>query len=389
MKTSLLRKVPPPEHYRKRLAVTPLSSTRVMVEGKACLNFCSNDYLGLAHHPKVISAWQRGADIYGIGSGASPLVSGYTPAHAILEEKLAELTRRDRALFLPSGYQNNLTILHALVQRGDHVWADRLCHGSLLDGLLLSRAIWKRYPHRDMAILQTWLAQNHGASQWVVSDGVFSMDGTLAPLPDLIRLCQRYQATLVLDDAHGLGVLGAHGGGTLEYYGIDSKSVPILIGTLGKSFGVSGAFVAGEYNWIEYLLQSARGYRYSTAAPPALAMAATEAIEIAQKESWRREKLHALIHYFRSGAESLKIPISEAITPIQPLIVGSSQGAMALSHHLLNQGFFVIAIRPPTVPNGQSRLRITLSADHKESDIDALLTALVSAWKAIYETPSA
>jgi len=365
------------EHlYRSRAVVDGPQGAEITVNGARYLSFCSNDYLGLANHPRVVAALREGADKYGAGSGASHLVTGHQRAHHVLEEALAAFTGRPRALLFSSGYLANLGTVAALAGRGELLWEDRLNHASLLDAGLLSGARLHRYPHSDTSALRQRLMQNTGRHAMIITDGVFSMDGDLAPIPQLADIAQRQDAWLMVDDAHGLGVLGAGGRGTLEHFGLDDTAVPVLIGTLGKAFGTFGAFVAGSADLIEYLIQHARPYVYTTALPPALAHATLASLRILQEEGWRREHLQNLITRFRHGAEQLGMQLLPSPTPIQPLLVGSSERALALSAALRQHGIYVSAIRPPTVPKGTARLRITLSAAHSETHVDRLLTAL-------------
>lgn len=361
--------------YRTRRVLQGPQSVEPVVDGRRCLAFCSNDYLGLASHPQVIEALQRGAAEYGVGSGAAHLVSGHSAAHHALEEELAAFTGRPRALLFSTGYMANLGVVSALAGRGDTVFEDRLNHASLLDAGLLSGARLRRYPHADTQVLDAWLREAAG-ERLIVSDGVFSMDGDLAPLPALCDLAQRHGAWLVIDDAHGLGVIGATGGGTLEHFGLGSADVPVLVGTLGKAFGTCGAFVAGSEELIETLIQTARTYIYTTAAPPALAEATRVSLRLAQTEGWRREHLRGLIERFRRGAEQLGLPLLPSSSPIQPLLVGDSAQALRLSERLWERGILIGAIRPPTVPKGTARLRITFSAAHSEAHVDRLLGTL-------------
>lgn len=338
------------------------------------LAFCSNDYLGLANHPEVIAALQRGAARWGVGSGAAHLVNGHSAAHQALEEALAEFTGYPRALLFSTGYMANLGVISALAGRGDTVFEDRRNHASLLDGALLARATLRRYPHADAAAL-TRLAQT-ARMRLIATDGVFSMDGDLAPLPDLAAIAARTGAWLLVDDAHGLGVLGREGRGSLDHCGLGAGQVPILMGTLGKALGTFGAFVAGSHDLIETLIQRARPYIYTTATPPALAAATRVSLALARREDWRRERLATLIGRLRTGAAQLGLPLADSPTPIQPLLAGSAERALAWSAALESAGLLVTAIRPPTVPTGTARLRITLSAAHTDTDLERLLEAL-------------
>jgi 8-amino-7-oxononanoate synthase len=293
-----------------------------------------------------------------------------------LEEALAAWTGRERALLFSTGYMANLGVLQALLARGDVCVQDKLNHACLLDGAKLSGAELKRYPHADVAAAARQLASNPGAAALLATDGVFSMDGDVAPLRELALLCARERATFMVDDAHGLGVFGAHGAGSLDAANLGQHEVPLLMATLGKALGCSGAFIAGPAALIDGLVQFARPYIYTTAMPPALAAAALEAVQLAQSEGWRREKLAALIARFRHGAAGLGLPLTASASAIQPLLLGSAETALAAAQALERQGLLVTAIRPPTVPAGQARLRITLSAAHEEAHVDRLLGAL-------------
>ena len=362
--------------YRRRRTLESGQAPVVSVDGREYLAFCSNDYLGLAADPRLAKAMQQGAEIYGSGSGASHLVLGHSRAHHQLEEALAEHTGRDRVLLFSTGYMANLGTIAALSDRGDLVLQDKLNHASLLDGGLLSGARFKRYRHADLVSLESALSSAEQSDALVVTDGVFSMDGDIAPLEQMAPLCQQYQAHLLVDDAHGFGALGKTGGGVAELYNLDQSQLPILIGTLGKAFGTAGAFVAGSETLIEYLIQFARPYIYTTAMPPAVAHATLESLRIVRAEGWRREKLAALIKQFRSGVEELGLDLMPSDTAIQPILIGEADSAMRLSQSLEQQGIFVGAIRPPTVPAGSARLRVTLSAAHTEEQVNRLLAAL-------------
>jgi 8-amino-7-oxononanoate synthase len=330
----------------------------------------------LANHSAVIDAYKEAVDEFGVGSGSAHLICGHNTQHHALEEELAAFTGRDRALLFSTGYMANLGAISALIQPGDAVFEDRLNHASLLDGGLLSRARFKRYHHNDIYSLQVALQQSTAGKKLIATDGVFSMDGDLAILPALVKVAQQHQAGLLVDDAHGIGVLGKSGGGITQLYGFGQHEVPVLVGTLGKAFGTFGAFVAGSEQLIEKLIQQARTYIYTTALPPAIAAATRTSLRIIQTESWRREKLQALLQRFRSGAKQLGLRLMDSETPIQPVLVGDSRDALVLSRQLFEQGIWVVAIRPPTVPVGSARLRITFSAMHEPQHIDQLLDAL-------------
>jgi 8-amino-7-oxononanoate synthase len=318
------------------------------------------------------------AGLWGAGSGASHLVTGHGAEHARLEEELAAFTGRERALLFSTGYMANLAVIATLCGRGEAVLLDRLNHASLIDGALLSGARFKRYAHADAGAAELALNELGEAVTVIATDGVFSMDGDVGPLDALARSSRTHGAWLVVDDAHGLGVLGAHGRGTVEHFGLDQDAVPVLIGTLGKAFGSFGAFVAGPSDLIELLVQKARPYIYTTALPQPVASATRKALEIAERESWRRERVLALTARFRARAQKTSVPLVGAspLTPIQPVVMGSADAALNAQQELLSAGFCVVAIRPPTVPNGSSRLRVTLSAAHSESHVDSLVDAL-------------
>ena len=362
--------------YRTRRTMETAAGPRVIVDGRECLSFCSNDYLGLANHPEVVAAFRRGAAQYGVGSAASHLICGHSAAHHALEEELADFVGRESALLFSTGYMANLGVVSTLCGRGDTVLEDRLNHASLLDAAILSRSRLRRYAHGDAQDLERRLVLSGEGRVLVVSDGVFSMDGDLAPLPQLAAAAGRHGGWLMVDDAHGLGVVGPNGAGTLEQFGLDENQVPVLMGTLGKAFGVFGAFVAGSRVLIDSLIQLARSYIYTTALPPAVAEAARASLRLIREESWRRERLRALVRRFREGAAGLGLPLLESETPIQPLLARDPERALRLSAALLERDILVGAIRPPTVPAGGARLRITLSAAHSEADLELLLEAL-------------
>ena len=365
--------------YRQRPLLQSPQGPEVVVDGQPLLAFCNNDYLGLANHPEVIAAWRAGAERWGVGGGASHLVIGHSTPHHQLEEALAELTGRPRALLFSTGYMANLGAITALVGQGDTILQDRLNHASLLDGGLLSGARFNRYLHNDADSLAKRLDKATG-NTLVVTDGVFSMDGDLADLPALAETARARGAWLMVDDAHGLGTLGATGAGIVEHFGLGLDDVPVLIGTLGKACGTAGAFVAGSEELIEALVQFARPYIYTTSQPPALACATLKSLELLRRESWRREHLAALIRQFRQGAEQIGLQLMDSPTPIQPILIGDSARALRLSRMLRERGLLVTAIRPPTVPAGSARLRVTLSAAHSEAQVQLLLNALAECY---------
>lgn len=366
--------------YRHRPLLDSPQGPEVVVDGQQLLAFCNNDYLGLANHPQVIEAWQTGAARWGVGGGASHLVIGHSTPHHALEEALAEFTGRPRALLFSNGYMANLGAVTALVGQGDTVLEDRLNHASLLDAGLLSGARFNRYLHNDPASLANRLAKACG-NTLVVTDGVFSMDGDVADLPALAREAKAKDAWLMVDDAHGFGTLGVNGGGIVEHFGLSVAQVPVLMGTLGKAFGTSGAFVAGSEELIESLIQFARPYIYTTSQPPALACATLKSLELVRTEHWRREHLNTLINQFRRGAEQIGLQLMDSFTPIQPILMGDSARALRLSKRLRECGVLVTAIRPPTVPAGSARLRVTLSAAHTEAQVQLLLSVLDDCWR--------
>ncbi|MGH8439152.1 MAG: 8-amino-7-oxononanoate synthase [Pseudomonas sp.] len=361
--------------YRQRPLLQSPQGPEVVVDGQPLLAFCSNDYLGLANHPEVIAAWRAGAERWGVGGGASHLVIGHSTPHHEVEEALAELTGRPRALLFSTGYMANLGALTALVGQGDTVLQDRLNHASLLDAGLLSGARFNRYLHNDASSLASRLDKAVG-NTLVVTDGVFSMDGDIADLPALAATAKARDAWLMVDDAHGFGTLGRNGGGIVEHFGLSTEQVPVLIGTLGKACGTAGAFVAGSEELIECLIQFARPYIYTTSQPPALACATLRSLQLLRSEHWRREHLAALIQQFRSGAEQIGLQLMDSFTPIQPILIGDSARALRLSQRLRERGLLVTAIRPPTVPAGSARLRVTLSAAHSAAQVQLLLDAL-------------
>lgn len=361
--------------YRERLALTSAQGVHIRVGDETLLSFCSNDYLGLANDPRVVAAFCAGAERYGAGAGASHLISGHNIAHQALEDELADFVGSPRALLFSTGYMANLGVVTALSDRHSMVFEDKLNHASLIDAARLTQAKVKRYPHADMERLTTMLA-NSAVPGVIASDAVFSMDGDLAPLQRLLPLARAHKAWLLVDDAHGIGVLGPGGRGSLAHLDIATQAPVILMGTLGKAFGVFGAFVAGDEPLIETLIQHARTYIYTTALPPAVAEATRASLQIVRSEEWRRERLQSLVDRFVEQATQMGLSLTGARTPIQPVILGSPEAAVAASRTLRAQGILVPAIRPPTVAPGTSRLRITFSAAHEPAHVDRLLQAL-------------
>ena len=369
--------------YRYRKVLESPQDSYITLGDRKYLSFCSNDYLGLANHPDVVQAFKNGLELYGAGSGASHLITGHSAAHHTLEEELAEFTGRSRALLFSSGYMANVGVISSLLGKSDRIFEDKLNHASLLDGGLFSGAKFQRYPHLDSARLENSLEKYKASAgrKLIVSDGVFSMDGDVAPLPALVEIAERNQAQLMIDDAHGFGCLGKQGGGLVEAcqergVEINQNNLPILVGTLGKAFGTAGAFVAGSEELIETLIQFCRPYIYTTAMAPAVAFATSCSLKILRKENWRREHLNAMILSFRERCKALGFSMTDSSTPIQTIIFGDVGATLKASRILEELGLIVSAIRPPTVPEGSARLRFTFSASHTEEQFQTLLNAL-------------
>ena len=366
--------------YRQLKTLTAAPTPLAEVDGQQVLTFSSNDYLGLASNPRVIAAQQAGA-VLGAGATASHLVNGHLRIHAQLQEMIAEVTGREAALVFSSGYMANVGTICALVGRGDTIISDKLNHASLIDGARLSRADSLRFGHSDLAVLERQLrrAGESAGNILVAVDGVYSMDGDCAPLADIAALCRDHGAWLMVDEAHGFGVMGSEAfpvAGSVAQAGLSQDQAPIVMGTLGKAAGNAGAFIAGSRELIDYLVQFARPYIYTTGMPPAVAAGALAALELMQREPEHRQALQRNIHYFRSRAEALNLPLTESASAIQPLLLGCEDTVMRVAAALQQRGFLVGAIRPPTVPAGTARLRITLSAAHTEAQVGDLLQAL-------------
>lgn len=366
------------DRFRRRRVVDGAHGCKMIVDGQRCVNFCSNDYLGLAADPALSRRMAQAAAQVGTGSGASQLVTGHNREHGALEAELAEWTGRERALLFATGYAANVGVVSALMGKRDHVVSDALNHASLIDGARLSGATKHVYLHGDVASAAQALSRCTSGNRLLVSDSVFSMDGDTAPLAGLAGCAREHDAWLAVDDAHGLGVFGPAGAGRVAEAGLDSDAVPLLMGTLGKSVGAAGAFVAGDAVVIEAILQSARSLIFSTAPPPAVAAAARVGVAMARAGDARRAHLHALIERFREGARRAGLPITDSGSPIQPLILGEEAAALQASEALRTRGYLVGAIRPPTVAPGTARLRITLSAAHSAAQVDGLVAALES-----------
>ncbi len=360
---------------RTRRTLASPQSPHILIDGKPYLAFCSNDYLGLANHPQLSAALQQGAQRWGVGAGAAHLVNGHFAPHHQIEQELAAFVGKPAALLFSTGYMANLGVVQALVGNGDTVFADKLNHASLNDAMLLSRAKTKRYRHGDMTQLEQLLSQSQGGRKLVITDAVFSMDGDIAPLRELLALCERYDAWLYVDDAHGFGVLGEQGRGSLSHFGIASERI-IYMATLGKAAGVSGAFVAAEQVVIDTLINHAHSYVYTTATPPALSVALSQSLQLIAQGDALRAHLKRLIAQLRNGLSDLPWELMPSETAIQPLLIGDNQQTLKLSEGLRERGIWVAAIRPPTVPQDTARLRITLSAAHSEADVCQLIGAL-------------
>ncbi|WP_188150120.1 8-amino-7-oxononanoate synthase [Teredinibacter waterburyi] len=372
--------------YRSRKTVQSPQATHIKVDGKALLNFCSNDYLGLANHPDVTARLKQAADNFGVGSGASHLVNGHTAEHHALEQELAAFTGRERALLFSTGYMANMGVINALVGKGDFILQDKLNHASLIDGGLLSSAASARFNHGDMQHLQQRLASSQSGQRLIATDGVFSMDGDLAKLPELASMSERHDAWLLVDDAHGFGCIGEQGRGSVSHFGLDQNAVPVLIGTLGKAFGTFGAFVAGSEALIESLIQFSRTYIYTTAMPAAIAAATRCSLELLIAGDQRRQHLNDLISQFRQGCSRLGLTLMDSASPIQPVLVGDAQQAINMSQFLMDKSCWVSAIRPPTVPKNTARLRVTLTASHTSEQVDQLLSAFAYALERMSST---
>lgn len=362
--------------FRQRHILQSAQQVNVICDQKACISFCSNDYLGLANHPLLIDAFKKGGDQYGVGSGASQLICGHSQAHHDLENAFAKFLNRERALYFSNGFMANLGVLSALTRPTDKIFQDKKNHASLLDAGRLSLADSRRYLHTNMASLRNHLEKNKKDRTFIVSDGVFSTDGAIAPLPELISLKKEYHSTLIIDDAHAIGVLGKQGRGSMEYFHLSPNDISVIICPLGKAFGCYGAIVASDSTTIEMLIQFARTYIYTTALPPAIAMATLKSLELVQKESWRREKLSELIDHFRQTAKERNLLFYDSNTPIQSMKIESNQKGMQLKETLYQQGYLVYLLRSPTVEKNKAILRITLSTLHEKKQITNLLDKL-------------
>lgn len=359
---------------QRRLLDSP-QAEHIVANDRHFLSFCSNDYLGLANHPELIAAMQKAAGISGVGSGASNLITGHHRYHDELEKRLAKFVELPAALLFSTGYMANIGVIGALMGRHDAIFADKLNHACLNEGAYLSRADFHRFPHNDVVALEKLLKESTAIHKLIAADAVFSMDGDIAPLPEYLALCEKYDAYLYIDDAHGFGVLGEHGKGSLSHFQLKSPRI-VMMATLGKAAGVAGAFVAGEKVVIDYLIQKANSYVYSTPAPPALSATLTESVRLIEAGDELRAHLQSLIALLKSTLQLKKWQLMPSDTAVQPLVVGGNREVLALSEYLQSKGILVPAIRPPTVPAGTGRLRISLSAAHTADDVKKLVAAL-------------
>jgi len=367
---------------RPRRVIEAREGARVLVGGRELLNFCGNDYLGLGQHLDVVAAFQEASAWHGVGSTGSALVCGHHAEHAAFEREMAQWLGYERALMFGSGYQANLAVMQSLLGEGDVCVQDKLNHACLIDGARLAGCELKRYPHVDVeAALRQLLSRRDGLAM-LATDGVFSMDGDRAPLADLALVARTQDALLYVDDAHGIGVLGPEGRGSLAVAGLGAREVPLLLVPLGKAFGGQGAVLLGSEALVGHIAETARPYLFSTAPAPAMAAAMRASLRLIRREPWRRAKLASLVARFRRGAAAIGLPLQESFTPIQPVVLGDNARALAAARSLEAQGYLVSAIRPPTVPEGQARLRVTLSTDHGEAEVDGLLAALAQAMQA-------
>ena len=372
---------------RVRRTVGKRDGMRCEVDGRALLNFCSNDYLGLSQHPEVIAAL-RDASVDGVGSTASHLVCGHHALHDALEREMADWLQTPRALLFGSGFVANLAVLQALLRKGDVCLQDRLNHASLIDAARLSDATLRRYPHGEVGTGERHIVAAGGAAVLIATDGVFSMDGDVAPLHDLVAVARHHDALLYVDDAHGIGVLGPEGRGSVAAAGYGVRDVPLQLATLGKALGTYGAVVVGDEDIVQHLSETARGYVYTTALPPPLAAASLAAVRIARRADDRRDTLRALVARFRERAAQNGLDVLPSDTPIQAVMTHDDRRALAMSKSLEDAGYWVSAIRPPTVPEGAARLRVTLTALHAPHDVDALVDALARARDTAFEAVS-
>lgn len=367
----------PDELIRERYLIEERHHNDILIDGKPLINFCSNDYLNIADHPRVKQAFIVGVKKFGLGSGASAIVSGYTKPHALLEKKMAEWLKRDRAIFFNSGYHANLGVMTTFADRHSIIVADKLCHASLIDAFILARSQLRRYNHHDTHQANQILQQSTQQNKFLVSESIFSMEGDITDIKTLSHIATTNHAMFIVDDAHGLGVLGKEGRGIVEHFSLTQKEVPCLITPFGKALGSMGAVVSGSEEIIETLVQFARTYRYSTALPPAICDASLQAIDLIQQETWRRDKLNSLITFFNEEAKKRGFDLmTDDQTPIRSIRIGSNRLTLKLQKKCFTAGYFISCIRPPTVPINTARIRISLTAKHTKKQIIALLTEL-------------
>lgn len=370
-----LRRLTDQSLIRRLHTLDSATGPTIQLAGRTVILLASNDYLGLTTHPEVIQAAVQATERYGTGAGASRLVCGTLPPHTALEQALAAFKHTPSALLFGSGYLANLGVIPALIARGGLIFADRLCHASLIDGARLSGADLRVYRHRDLNHLESLLTRaTSGRPLLIMTDGLFSMDGDLAPLPELATLAERFGATLYVDDAHGTGVMGASGRGTLEHFGVEHR-IPFHMGTLGKALGSSGAYIAGPTDMIQYLINTCRPFMFTTAPPPSAAAAAQAALAVIQHDPARRARLWRNRDHLFTGLTRLGFRLTESVSPILPILIGEAEKALAFAQQLLEQGVYAPAIRPPTVPDGSSRIRVTVTAEHSPAQIDLALAA--------------
>ncbi len=360
---------------RKLRVVSSPQNARVIIDGRELINFSSNNYLGLANHPEIIEAFIEGAKRWGVGSGAARLIVGNHEPHSLLERRLAEFKEKEAALVYTSGYHANVGIISAIMGRGDEIFSDSLNHASIIDGCRLSKAKISVYRHRDMNHLEDLLRKSETKKKLIVTDSVFSMDGDLAPLNEIVELADRYDAAVMIDEAHATGVFGPGGRGLAYHLGLQDK-IEIQMGTLGKAVGVFGGYVTGNRKLIDFLINRSRSFIFTTGYPPAMAVATSRALDLIEMVDELRNRLWENIRFFRKKAEETFGEKVEIYSPIVPIIIGEPEDTMEISHYLFQQGFFVGAIRPPTVPPGTSRLRVSLMATHKEEEIGRLIDTL-------------
>ena len=381
-----LKKIKESGLFRELNILEGAQGPHVKIKGRTYISFCSNNYLGLANHPEVVKAVEDAVGKYGWGAGASRLVSGNTELHQALEDEISKFKRKEAAIVFPTGYMANIGTICSLVSSGDLIICDRLNHASIIDGCRLSGATFRVYPHRDVGKLENILKKSKECPRkLIVTDTVFSMDGDLAPLPDIVRIAHEYNAMVMADEAHGTGVFGENGRGVVEHFNLDKK-VNIIMGTLSKAVGSLGGFVTGNSDLISYLRNKARTFMYTTALPPAACAASIAGIKLIQRDHSLRESLWRNVHYVKERLKLLNLNVTSLESPIIPIIIGNAKKAVDVSGFLFESGILIPAIRPPTVPDESSRLRITIMATHTRADLDKLLDVLESSQICIKES---